>query len=493
MESGQFTDSHKSTVLNENFKKDDFHGFQNEDYTPGIAICNQALQSFLGSSESVPTRQIAVDYHGLKNVRLIVTNIASFPDPLNINLPLDKLGPIEQNLLLRYVLVSSDPAQNPQIAMDHHVDYALPNVVDDEGNLPFWAFNKDFFRQRKVFKLLVDMIVALANKSVHRDGSFIWGDILGDFSSFMQSVYCDEFMRKLDACGCTIAHAIASSDRLTPEEVGDFLNYLLEHGLQSLLLIPNDEGDTPLHIAIKQGQRGLVDTFLQYSSYVAFHIPNHQGKTPLLYLALFSERYMDVFYNHFTEAESDARLLLQQFLLSDGDPKFLVTSLSQKFYSRILLTQSFKVSSHDRKSLLQEIHSSPFRDLIQTYSLLDLFLGTCSEVEVDSLLAGSGKSEKQYTRYLTKRTVKPVQTTALYVEGQGPFSNEVQIIRKLGILKLPSGYSAEEESDGTTDIDIYHQKRSLPKSKRAAKKGFLLFRKQRIENERSNNSDCDSP
>ena len=483
MESEQFTDStdsHKSTVLYVNFKKDYFHEFQNEDYTPGIAICNQALQSLLGSFESF-------DYHGIKNVRLIVNNtyIASFPDPLNINLPLGK----PQNQLL---LVSSDQAQNPQIAMDH-VDYALPNVVDDDGNLPFNKYFLTLLLRRKVFKLLVDMIVALANKSVHRDGSFIWEDILGDFSSFMQSGHCDEFMRKLDACGCTIAHAIASSDRLTPEEVGDFLNYLLEHELQSLLLIPNDEGDTPLHIAIKQGQRGLVDTFLQYSSYVALHIPNHQGKTPLLYLALFSERYMDVLSNHFTEAESDARLLLQQFLLSDGDPKFLVTSLSQKFYSRILLTQSFKVSSHDSKSLLQEIHSSPFRDLILTYSLLDLFLGTCSEVEVDSLLAGSGKSERQYTRYLTKRTVKPVQTTALYVEGQGPFSNEVQIIRKLGILKLPSGYSAEEESDGTTDIDIYHQKRSLPKSKRAAKKGFLLFRKQRIENERSNNSDCDSP
>ena len=288
---------------------------------------------------------------------------------------------------------------------------------------------------QQVFALLYflrEILLALIDESINEELPPEKLGVYGSYnfeSTFMQPRFHNQHMNALYAYGCTIS---------TSAHAIDFLNMLLQEMEVLIESLPND---TPLHTAIKKGLK-LVTTVLRYLP-VALQIPSHLGKTPF---KEHSDR--SVVLKRFTESEVR---LLQHI------SKFWLTWL--KLDKAVCLDGIQHMSSHF------DVRKNRYK--------------------------------RRARHCLKKATVKPFQMSSPYVKSQGDFRgqtmlNDVQAKHNLKILKLRSGYSGSDESAGNEDIynsDL--QNRSLAKSKRAAKKEFLLARKQNIENERTTSTNSD--
>ena len=134
-----------------------------------------------------------------------------------------------------------------------------------------------------------------------------WDELFGCHSSSdMANIICSsspEELRVPNVHNCTISHSIVSS-QYSQEAIAQLLDILAKKGMQDLMSIPNGDGDTPLHLAIRRNHTAVVSTLLKYLPPSSLQIANKRGYTPLH----LSGRDQHVHWN--------TRALLYQYLLN---------------------------------------------------------------------------------------------------------------------------------------------------------------------------------
>ena len=124
----------------------------------------------------------------------------------------------------------------------------------------------------------------------------VWDELFGCHSfSNMANIICSfspEELRVPNVHNCTISHSIVSS-QYSQEAIAQLLDILAKKGMQDLMSIPNGDGDTPLHLAIRRNHTAVVSTLLNYLPPSSLRIANKRGYTPLH----LSARYQHVHWN----------------------------------------------------------------------------------------------------------------------------------------------------------------------------------------------------
>ena len=110
-----------------------------------------------------------------------------------------------------------------------------------------------------------------------------WYELFGCHSfSTMANIICSsspEQLRVPNVHNCTISHSIVSS-QYSQEAIAQLLDILAKKGMQDLMSIPNDDGDTPLHLAIRRNHTAVISTLLNYLPPSSLRIANKRGYTP---------------------------------------------------------------------------------------------------------------------------------------------------------------------------------------------------------------------